>query len=381
MADSNWLLRRLSPEKDVDPRWTGLATALQSYWEAEFDPLHDALLRLRSVYTATPEDLARKMREKGDYFSPDFPTEYDQPLAVAWRESEVLRKNFEFLFKSVFRRNFANLNVSWIPLYANKRKAYGTDFIAEPDLLPWQKQHVYYETSRGRLSCDLGHIHRQGMTKTQFLGLAENLVFRYKPAHIVYDGPIFYINLPIPVDEVRASMKMDRLCHHPIAVDFMLPRFDYLAADAEELDLWARVPFTMERDIHFAISFVDPQETIHLDPYISGDGVDADWIRLDSMRHGYDAAPFRVFDLAAVDVRTGGRIDVEQANVRSGKTDSEPKKLYYSDEILLQSKAETVRTPVIWDRAYEGLDNFPFFDELPCDFSCLDMPIGGEMYG
>ena len=67
--------------------------------------------RLRSSYLADSDDLARKLREMGDYFSYDMPREEDKPIALAWRRLELQYKDLELILSSVFRRNYQQLPV------------------------------------------------------------------------------------------------------------------------------------------------------------------------------------------------------------------------------------------------------------------------------
>lgn len=189
----DWLKRRLSPVKDKTARWTELSESLQQYWEENFDSIHNDLVNLRSVYTMSRHDLALKMREKGDYFAPDFPSEYDEPLAVAWRESEIMRKNMEFALHNAFRRNFSSVGIDWVKLYSIKTGVYGEKFVTEFDALPHGKTlDDYFMTSRGKTWIDLGSFFEDGRwIKSEFRALLEKVVKRIKPLHIVYDGSIF----------------------------------------------------------------------------------------------------------------------------------------------------------------------------------------------
>lgn len=190
----DWLLRRLSPVKDSDPRWTGLAKAIQTFWEDNFDSLHTGLVNLRSIYTMSGPDLALKMRDKGSFFYPDWPTEFDQPLAVAWREGEILRKSTEYIIKSTFRRNFRNVSIDWIPLYAPKDEEYGTLFLTEKTVrfLNESLAEDYWLTSRGVVSVDLESMYSGGsFTKSTFSPIVKRLINKLKPLHIVYDGIIY----------------------------------------------------------------------------------------------------------------------------------------------------------------------------------------------
>lgn len=292
----DWLKKRLSPVKDQQARWIGLSEAVQTLWESEFDPAFNTLSNIRSAYTASPEDLKRRIRELGDFFQPDMPTQYDQPLSLAWKKSELQGKDTEFIIQSVLRRNFSNLSVEWIPVYADTSKPYGEGFVPEPDLQDYEKELFYFLTSRGMMSTDLGYINSIGMTKADFLNAAEPLIYKYKPEHIVYFGPMFYINLPIncPVFPATCTCSSER--DHVIYLDFAA-RFDFIAADARWLDNFY-APAAIEVISEPALHFVPDWFTTHLDAYVCGDGIPCDWMPLDTLHPAsIEAQTFPTLDL------------------------------------------------------------------------------------
>lgn len=85
----DWLIKRLTPRKKQEERWTGLAQGLQQVWEEDFDPALARLEGLRSYFGADDADLALKLREMGDYFAADMPRPEDRPIAVAWRRPGI----------------------------------------------------------------------------------------------------------------------------------------------------------------------------------------------------------------------------------------------------------------------------------------------------
>jgi hypothetical protein len=230
----DWLKKRLSPYKVKDARWTGLAVALQEFWEDNFDPEYARLLDMRSVYTASPEDLAHRLRELGDYFTPDYPTEFDQPLTVAWRESELQRKGTEFILISTFRRNFSGMDVRWMPLWADKSGEYGSGFLSA-DLVP-SGDTAHFLTSRGKVLADLSHLYADGRwSKTEFAALVLSLVRKLKPLHIVYDGMIFVLHATAGAEISALAEGLEST--HAWSIDFYRQDyFDEVAADVRALD-------------------------------------------------------------------------------------------------------------------------------------------------
>lgn len=274
-SSAMWLKKRLSPVKDSNDRWIGIATSLQTFWEDNFDPIYNSLVSLRSVYTMSPEDLAMKMRENGDFFSPDWPTEFDQPLAVAWREGEIIRKNTDYILTSTFRRNFGNMGVKWLPLYAPKVGEYGSRFITETATLdPGESLDDFWLTSRGKISVDLESMYSMGRTmisdgpsvtiggdsvtfggeeatfggepeyvvaitgitwdKSTFLPVVDRILKKIKPEHIVYEGIIFQWDGYIPVNMTyRAGAVVTKSLS--ISVSFE-KRYDIIRADVATTD-------------------------------------------------------------------------------------------------------------------------------------------------
>lgn len=227
----DWLKRRLSPVKDKTDRWTELSSSLQTYWEENFDPYHNDLLNLRSVYTMSRPDLAMKMRELGDFFLPDWPTEYDQALSVAWREGEILRKSTEYILTSTFRRNFRNLTVSWVQLYALKSNDYGSRFVTENAVLGGGGEiSDYFLTSRGKISLDMGDMYKTSWTKDTFVPVAEKLVRKIKPLHIVYDGIYFEWNVFCDATGFSVGFKKNVTNKINININF-IKRYDIIRAD------------------------------------------------------------------------------------------------------------------------------------------------------
>lgn len=234
---SDWLKIRLSPTKDKTDRWTGLASAIQQYWEENFDPIHIDLINLRSIYTMSQPDLALKMREKGDYFSPDWPSEYDQPLAVAWREGEMLRKSTEYIITSTFRRNFKNMGVKWKSLYALKTSTYGESFVTDDSPIPAETLNSdYWLTSRGRVAVDLDSMYSNGYSMVTFSPIVTRIVKKLKPLHIVYDGIIFQWESEYTLEYSSEVVLMSTVQNANISIGF-IKRYDITSADTHTTDL------------------------------------------------------------------------------------------------------------------------------------------------
>jgi hypothetical protein len=280
----DWLKKRLSGAQEKSDRYVELSEALQEYWEENFDDQLQDQINARSIYTASKKDLYKRIAELGDRFSADYPTEYDQPLALAWRRYEIKRKDTEFLIKNSFRRNFGNLDVEWVRVWANKKKDYGDDLQYETSLTQFERDHLYFLTSRGVIEANLGHLHALGMAKDEFLVAAVKIVHKSRPAHIVYDGIIFFTVFNIVVPDIPVSpMGVETETVNTFHIPAMPIRYDYVSADETTTDA-SNMSFTCETIIGGPGTGVvlewKNREPI-LDTYLLFDDVPADFCPLD----------------------------------------------------------------------------------------------------
>lgn len=297
----DWLVKRLTPKKARQERWVGLATSRQKVWETFFDPALLRLENLRSFYKAEDEDLALLLREMGDYFASDAPNQADRPISVAWRRLELEYKDLELILTSVFRRHYGNLPVTWFPLFAPLDEEYGMTFV--PAEGPWPElknipPEGLWLTSRGMLGVDFGHLLKIGLRKQEFLERAVPLLKRTKPLHIVYDGPLWYIRFDIPAEfDVSVFWERDEWCALPFRT--VMPRFDFVPADARHLDLLSGMFCEWEREDTQTMPFLGnrQQRAWHPDWYVP-EGFPPDWLPLDYVIPGVEgesAAPFRLY--------------------------------------------------------------------------------------
>lgn len=279
----DWLVKRLTPSKATEERWTSLARVLQLLWESHFDPALSRLERLRSYFQADEEDLDRKLREMGDYFQADFSRFEDKPIAVSWRNLELKYKDLELILSSTFRRHYKNLPVAWYPLFAPLDRPYGSLFLPLPKLPvePSEKNIApegMFLTSRGMLGADRTALLKLGMSREQFLTHAIPLLKRTKPLHVVFDGPLFYIFHPTLFEsQTSAFSDTERNFYTPFSIQGL--NFDITAADVQYLDL-DTLHFTRERNSTYNLSWEINRKT-HLDKYPCFDDCAADVFGLD----------------------------------------------------------------------------------------------------
>lgn len=384
----DWLVRRLSPVKDTDERWTDLATSLQTYWEGQFDPQGQRLIDIRSVYTSSDADLRRRIREYGDYFAYDMPRFEDRPIAVAWRKRELQFKDTEEIVSSTFRRHYSDLPVSWIPLYAPRNKEYGTEFVdgetIEKFFLP---EESYFLTSRGILSTDLGHLHKMGVVKDDFIAQATAVMARTKPLHIVFGGFVFYVTMPIDFPLRNSSLTCSNFGANEFLIDWTsnTDRFDYTAADVANLDDHnMQCDCIVDRNISIPFMGTYEQRLWKLDTRFA-ETFPAGLIPLDIVRSGTEGQEIPHLELVYSNIV--GSPDIMTVKAFSPSLRSEPAKIYsIGYDVVMEDGKGTgiecaVDSNVPWAEQSPRIDKFVSFDDIPADFVPLDGAIGGIIHG
>lgn len=190
----HWLQDRLTGSKKTNRRWLDLAEALEGFWDQQYLPLAERVESCRSVFTASDEDLERRLEDLGDFFDVNLPaSEGSRPLAIVFRRDEIRRKNTAVPMESILRRNFEGLEAQWEPLWAPVAGPYTPESmrrqreIEDPD--------AYYMTSRGLIVVNETQLRRMGIERAAFSRVAVNEVDKVRPAHIVYDGELFILTI------------------------------------------------------------------------------------------------------------------------------------------------------------------------------------------
>lgn len=280
MAD--WLVKRLTPRKQKEARWTSLAACFEKLCEEFFDPEFSRLEALRSYFSAHTDDLSRKLREMGDYFAADLPEVTDRPIAVAWRKLELEYKDLELILQSVFRRHYGDLRVAWLPLFAPLDEPYGTRFISAAEYDTADKNTPppgAFLTSRGMLSTDFGHLLALGFDKLSFTERIIPLLKRTKPLHIVFEGHLWYINFDLPFTCLTAC-SWERTGMVSLEFHLRWDRFDYTPADVRPLDTQS-ITLTRERIQYLSFDLTESESRDHLDHFAHFDDCPADAFPLD----------------------------------------------------------------------------------------------------
>lgn len=377
----NWLFQRLTPAKRTESRWAELASTLESIWEEFIDPRISRVERLRSSYLADSDDLARKLREMGDYFSYDMPREEDKPIALAWRRLELQYKDLELILSSVFRRNYQQLPVVWFPLFAPKDAPYGSYFVvAEGDQTSKNiPPEGMFLTSRGCLGVDFGHLHGMGLSMAAFRERAVHLVKRTKPLHIVYDGIVWFIYFYLPF-EVDFTVSWESEGSVIFLFGTTGSRFDF-TPDAERALDTDILGFKQSVENTIRVDFIpDYYRGWRLDMFLP-EGFLEELACLDFVLPGYEGMQLSPLSFVIYEVERRinlfPRLDVECGE--SSKDITMLSVAYAINARLGKCHVETVNE-VPFEEGYIQLDQHPSFDDVAADFSPLDYPYGGTIH-
>ena len=242
-----WLVDRLTPYKQTQPRWHDLAVALESYWDTYHTPAVERLEQMRSVFTAHAEDIEWLLEEAGVQFEVGIPILQDnRAFAYAWRSYEIHRKDNASVLGQVLSRDFSNLEVRWEPLYAPKNVPYGEGALlmrGEFDLVGANRED-YYRTYRGVALTNLSGVYSVGHTPETFQGAVRRKIDALRPAHIVYEGEYFYTVFRALIELLSHGVGERDLIQHA-TFDLGVKRFDLDNVDGDRLD---RPPFFIEGD-------------------------------------------------------------------------------------------------------------------------------------
>lgn len=377
---SDWLLDRLTPAKSKEARWTELALLMQNIWEQSFDPEYSRVERLRSFYQADDADLCAKIREMGDYFSFDLPTQEDKPVAVAWRRLELEYKDMELILNSVFRRHFGHFPVEWYPLFAPVDLPYGTEFDTSDYLLEesWTKNHPpekHFLTSRGVVGVDKMGLFRDRLDKETFRTRARPLVVRTKPLHIVFDGFLWFIRYDLGTFDPFLDTRWDSEDHFELQFGPLCAFYDYILADARRVDIDI---FLTRSETDRRVSIIWPEIPWRLDKFLP-DGF-GDTLPLDLM---YPAQK-ELSRLAPINI-IYHEIDKRQHLPVPYPFQINCNRARASDKIFAMPRLSICQynesfgaAPEIsgFTEAQPALDRLPSFDEIGPDFAPLDYPYG-----
>ena len=281
----NWLVERLTDNKKGSARWVELAQALEEYWETHFFDDLQVFEDSHNIFTASPEDLNKRIAELGDFFDVALPIdESSKRLGVLWRKEEIRQKDTALLVESLLTRNFNGIPARWERVWApngvyDRQHLYST---FELDVLNKNKND-YWLTSRGKLLVDLGHLHRIGMTRSDFVAIARREIERVRPTHIVYDGEVFLLTVEFHHPPLVLA-NLPQLTAPTLGAKYrysLVDRFDEVATDVYPLDITPMGAIRHQRNL--TSPEMTQLTTINPNPWLAFDDIPSDVVPLDTL--------------------------------------------------------------------------------------------------
>ncbi|WP_213843270.1 hypothetical protein, partial [Enterobacter hormaechei] len=278
--EKGWFRSRLTTQKQKSPLWTGLADAIQALVEEVVEPFLKRNDDRKSFYTMAPEDLDLRISELGQFFNIRANSQASKPLLLAQRLDEIHLKNTDQPIINTFWREFGNMTVEWMPIWApvdQEKYPYGTLFLTQDSVdtsLSTPFDPLYGElflTSRGTISVQLEEVYRTyceeggvdlSMAVAELLKDFELYIHPLVPQHIVFDGVTITLEITLVEDaEAIWLQEIESSLRDPLV---LTERYEYLSLSTS----------TEISDIP-----VSPGDRTHHDTAIRFDDIPADdWI-------------------------------------------------------------------------------------------------------
>lgn len=195
---TDWLKKRLTPDKQNSEMWASFAEAIQTLYESEVEPLLDRISGLRSFFTMTQADLDVRTAEYGRFFVMGEVEPSQKAILLEQRLDEVHFKGTTRPIEQTFWREFGNLPVTWQPLYAPVDTAtypYGTYLITEDAISVAKTTYgEFFLTSRGNIQVDLNALYESYGLQDRDTIIAtlqdkfDLIIAPLMPLHMVFDG-------------------------------------------------------------------------------------------------------------------------------------------------------------------------------------------------
>jgi hypothetical protein len=192
------LADRLPLEISKGQRQKELYEAIDEYFTQSLMPALQRMRDNRSVFTAHPDDLTRKLEEFTAYF--DYAgDELTKPLSIFWKQNEINNKNNEWAIEALVQRlKIQAKDVIFDRLYAPKDTVtypYGSIFYTMEDLVAMEANlDDYFLTSHMSLRVDYNEILESGWDETELRSVIERYFEEnVRPNHIVFDGLNFQL--------------------------------------------------------------------------------------------------------------------------------------------------------------------------------------------
>jgi|GEM_PF-4638380 len=198
MSNTDWILKRLSTVKQNSESWAQLANALQQTVDNVLEPVLTKFTSMRSLFTASDEDLALLEDDLGAFFHVDRTLSgKDKAIAIIARQDDINYKSTLKPIQDRLSREFQGLSVQWLPLYAHAtlvQNPYGTSLLTELQINDAGASiDDYFLTSRGIVRLNAIDILSLGYSLTEFSSILREIIEGLRPIHIVYDGEEVYL--------------------------------------------------------------------------------------------------------------------------------------------------------------------------------------------
>lgn len=189
---------RLPPSKFKTERYRELFEAIEEYWAQNNTANLIRLRNLRSVFTASDDDLNRIIDEMSAYFE-ETADDVSKPLSIYWKQSEIDGKASLRAFDAMVQRiKISTKNIELLFLYAPKDLVaypYGTLFYRKEEILhAGGNLSDYFLTSHVTIRIDFAEILEQEWDETELRYTVERYYEEnIRPANIVFIGVNYYV--------------------------------------------------------------------------------------------------------------------------------------------------------------------------------------------
>jgi hypothetical protein len=189
---------RLPPSKLKTERYRELFEAIEEYWAQNNTANLIRLRNLRSVFTASDDDLNRIIDEMSAYFE-ETADDVSKPLSIYWKQSEIDGKASLRAFDAMVQRiKVSTKNIELLFLYAPKDLVaypYGTLFYRKEEILhAGGNLSDYFLTSHVTIRIDFAEILEQEWDETELRYTVERYYEEnIRPTNIVFIGVNYYV--------------------------------------------------------------------------------------------------------------------------------------------------------------------------------------------
>lgn len=219
--------------------WTALADALAVVMDQVVEPTLTRLKARPRLFDMHPDDVKVLFDELGANATIGRTEVQDRPLLLLQRLDEVHQKNYLYPLKKTLQREFSNVRVSWVPLFAPTDLAtypYGSVLAREVDKGLYQNVPAdgWFKTSRGLLQINLEDLYRLYPNLSgadlmdRFVADVDQVLMPLLPTRIVYDGQLFV--LQVYLSDVLESLALKSIQLDVTMAPCVVPAINRLGA-------------------------------------------------------------------------------------------------------------------------------------------------------